>query len=209
MIDLIKKINDFWIKEILWIYLYWSFMYWTNNENSDKDYLIIVKDEINNSIHYTSNDFDFEIISFTEYKRFIENLDIRSLECYFSDNLYDCKNINYINFSKKDLKINLQVLRKSISSITSNSWVKFKKKIILENEDNYIWYKSLFHVFRILKFWIQLAKNKKIINYKDWNEIWFEIENYINEKKDLKWLITIFQPRYNQLKTEFKKLAPK
>jgi len=110
-----------------------------------------------------------------------------------------------------DFELNLQTLRKSISSITSNSWVKAKKKIELPNEDSKIGLKSLYHVFRTLDFGIQIAKYGKI---EDYNFIGGlnpvrdnDIDNILNPKWDY-WNEKL-KKKYNAKMSEFRILAPK
>ena len=97
-------------------------------------------------------------------------------------------------------------LRTTISEKASHSFVKAKKKIDKEH-DYYVGWKSLFHSLRILNFGIQVASKGKIYDYSAANPIWFEIRDaqrytwdYFKDK---------YQPVYNELATEFKKLAPK
>ena len=73
-------------------------------------------------------------------------------------------------------------LRTSISTITSNSWVKGKKKLIITVDyDLNLALKSVFHSLRILDFGIQISENKKIVNFSNCNWILVELKKLSSE----------------------------
>jgi hypothetical protein len=132
-----------------------------------------------------------------------------AMECYFQENPIKSLNLE-INFELKQL-------RHSISSTSNNSYVKCKKKLTIEeqNEQNqYIGVKSLFHSIRIIKLGIEIAK--KITIEKD-NVLDFNSNNLFKEilefskNVNYKWenLHEKYKPIFNKYSTEFKKLAPK
>lgn len=98
-------------------------------------------------------------------------------------------------------------LRVEVSSKTSNSWVKCKKK--LEAENDYVTgIKSLFHSFRMPIFGIQIAKYGKIVDYSEANSMWFEdFKPMLSERPSWNTIKDIYQQRHNQLMTEFRKVA--
>lgn len=200
------------IDKIINIYPYGSFVYDTNTDKSDIDYIAIYDQEIpvSNTIVTTMGGQEMNITLFspTEFFRKIENHDIDALECLFLREDYKYENIEYY------FTLNKAKLRNSISAIASNSWVKCKKK--MQQGDDYIGKKSLFHSLRILDFGIQIAYNGKITKYeKAYSNTllsYDEFKNLLSEimKYDtLEELKEKYQPIYNSLKTEFKKLAPK
>ena len=102
--------------------------------------------------------------------------------------------------------MNLPQLRHAISSKSSNSWVKAKKKFIVEEDFNpYIGKKSAFHSLRILNFGTQIAKYQRILNYSSANNYFDDIMN-LNSWDDINHQ---FKSVYNSLSTEFKLVAPK
>lgn len=192
-------------EEILGIYVWGSRLYGMDNENSDLYYCIVVSQGMLSSsyIQIETKKLDLHIMTTNEYERRLREHDMMVLECYFQD--------SPIKKYEVEFELDLQILRKSISSVTNNSWVKAKKKIILEDEDSSAGLKSYYHCFRILNFGTQIAKHGKIINYsyggamspvrdKDVNNIKFPKWEYWNEK---------LKPHYNKAKTEFKKVSPK
>lgn len=189
--------------------IYGSMVYWTNTIHSDIDILIIVEDAINiEKREYLIQDYNIFIETVSEFQENLNNQKIKEVECYFSP--YK----NWLN--SFEYKANVTKLRHSISKQSALSWVKAKKKIILENEDTFIWLKSLFHSLRILNFWIQLCKYWKIKNFKVW-----KLNNISYQKIiDLEWKLYTNQTNWNEigkeykviykkLEKEFKILAPK
>ena len=85
---------------------------------------------------------------------------------------------------------------------------KHEKKLEVEKNFNpLVAKKNLFHVLKILLFGKQIAKYGKIIDYKEANNYFYDIMNI--ESND--WLVfkNKYQPIANELKTEFRKYAPK
>ena len=132
-----ERVDD---KNIIGIYNYGSCLYGTSNENSDLDYCIVLEDKSGifyneKYIQIETEDLDLHIMSKSFYEMLLVRHDIMALEMYYQeDPILKCE---------VDFELDLQVLRKSISSIVNNSWVKAKKKMTLEDEDSYIGLKSL------------------------------------------------------------------
>lgn len=133
-----------------------------------------------------------------EFQTLLLNQEISALECYFLP-----KELTREVFSLH-WELNLEQLRISCSQKASNSWVKAKKKLTVEKEP-YIAQKSLFHSLRILAFAIEISQSGELTNF-DSNSLWKEV-SALPLNWDL-WNRT-FKPRYNFLKSEFKKNAPK
>ncbi len=130
------------------------------------------------------------------------------LECYFLS-----KELVILEKHKFTFNLNKEKLRISISTITSNSWVKGKKKLtVMGDYDLNIAIKSVFHSLRILDLGIQLCNDGKITNYGAMNYVLFDLiklsEQYkyidlwdkINEK---------YKKVFNALSTSFKAQCPK
>ena len=107
------------------------------------------------------------------------------------------------DFSVGEFELDSEKLRRAISSVASNSYVKCKKKI--RDGEVYIGKKSLFHSIRILMFGIQIAKHGKIVNYEEANNYHKAIFEMGDDWSELD---KKFKPIYNSLKSEFKRLAP-
>lgn len=177
-------------------YPYGSINYGTKNVNSDLDYIAIVENKLKDQENIDNCDYTYYTIS--EFQHLIDQHHISALECLF---LLDSS-----KFFKFDL--DLFKLRESISKTSSNSFVKAKKKFIVEKDrDIYKGKKSLFHSLRILDFGTQIAKYNKIIDFTSCAHLWKEIienpsecwEDY-NKK---------YKPVFNSMATEFRKFARK
>lgn len=196
--------TEFWDNfNIINQYQYGSRVYETHSVYSDYDYIFVV--EGNKGI-ITQQDFsncNVTIYDISAFENAIEQHEISVLECLF----LPLKFIKKHNMDFK-FKVDIEKLRHSISSKSSNSWVKAKKKFEVEKDFNpYIAKKSLFHSLRILMFGIQIAKYGKIINYSEANDYWKEIKNI--KSNNWEYYKNKYQPTYNSLKSEFKKVAPK
>jgi len=175
------------------IYLYGSRIYGTNKENSDYDYLIINKKINNQEIKHKI--VNLHLYTEEHFQEILNEHKIVALEVYFYNNIN-----NFI------FNLDLQKLRKSISEKASNSWVKCKKKLTVEQGEYYIGIKSLFHSIRIIEFGIQIAKYGEIKDYSS--------ANYILEKLNSQYwtwdeINEYFKPIYNKKMSEFRELAPK
>lgn len=181
--------------KILGIGLYGSRLYGNHQEGSDHDYLVIINDSIEET-EILKDGFNFHIISKESFSQRLQSCEIVSLEVWFSPKT--------LWIDKPEEKIEWANLRPSISEKSSHSFVKAKKKIEVE-KDVYVGQKSLWHALRILQFGIQLAKHKKVLNFAESN-LFFEDIKKSSSWEDLK---IKYQPIYNQLKSEFKKICPK
>lgn len=188
---------------VLNIYMYGSKVYGCNPKG-DLDLIIVTSIKSKDKYNQISiNDIDATIYREDTFRELIEKHNIAVLECLFlSDDkiLFKHKNFNF--------KLNLNSLRTSISQITSNSFVKTKKKLTVEKDYNpYIGKKSLFHSLRILMFGTQIAKYGKIIDYTEANYLWDEI--VLNESNDWNYYKENYQSVYNDLCSKFREVAPK
>jgi len=195
------KLIDF--DEVISITPYGSKVYGTATEKSDLDFVVIhsgTNDEL-----YTSDMIDVHFISLNTFKELLDKHDIMALEVYYWNKQFNpsAKISNLIDFNLDKVK-----LRKSISAIVNNSWVKAKKKMTLPDENSYIGLKSLFHSFRILDFGIQLATNNKI-NFSSKNVFWEELKELWNVTQKWDDFYNRYKQKHNHLMSEFKQVAPK
>lgn len=178
---------------------YGSRVYGTHSEKSDYDYMAIVPENrrADTGTEYRRNETNIHIYNRRDWQDQLDRHKIHALEGWFHPDGQVRKEFQW--------KLNLFKLRQALSEKASHSFVKAKKKIEKE-KDFYIGWKSLFHSLRILDFGIQIASKGKIENFGSANQHWTDILNaqqynweYFKEK---------YQPEYNRLATEFRKLAP-
>lgn len=188
------------------MYLYGSRVYGTEQSDSDYDYVFISKSAIDTEMKQGYGS-DYKIISPSKFQELIDEHNITALECLFlsNDNILKSPSNPWI------FELNLKNLRHSISTKTSHSWVKAKKKM----ESPYEWAeeefhrgkKSLFHSFRILLYGIQIAEHGKIVDYSSANHIFEDIMT--DPSKDWNHYYLKWKKVHNGLSTQFKVLAPK
>lgn len=180
---------------VLKTYQYGSRVYGCHNKDSDYDFIVIV--ESDKDLYYSVNfpDCNFTVYSESMFIKRIQDHHISALECIFQ---------NPSDPYRKYFKLDKEKLRRSISAVSSNSFVKCKKK--LAQGDIYIGKKSLFHSLRILGFGIQIALTGRIVNYSAYNHFLYRIIDMNTDD----WLPyqNIFQPIFNKMKSNFRVFAP-
>ena len=180
------------------IYIFGSRVYGTSSFNSDWDFIMVANNSVNNQ-EIRSGDFNIHIITPDQFQEDLTNHKIQNLECFFAPDW--AKLLETIKWS---FKLDLPKLRHSVSHVSSNAWVKCKKK--LRQDDYYIGIKSIFHSIRIPMFGSQIARFGKIVDYSCANDIWKVIDS-----KEWTWveLDKNFRELYNSTLTEFRKFASK
>jgi len=199
-------------QEIINCYIFGSTVYQTTNIKSDIDYILVCNNlkykdilQKDKSIDLGNNKINLKLYSHKIFVELIKQHRIDVLECLFLKDKFILKQtVDY----KYHFKLNLDTLRRSISAVCSNSYVKCKKK--LKQEDDYIGKKSMFHSLRIAHYGIQIAKYNEIVDYINlddnyttitlFNEI-FKLNNWneINNK---------YKHYANNLRTQFRLVAP-
>jgi len=208
---LIKILNSEGIddRKIFGLYQYGSQVYGCATEQSDFDYILVVDEPIpNKEIKVEQSEINLpvniNIYNLVEFLSRIALHEIDALECAF----LPTKNILYSSINFNDYIFRKDILRRSISEKASNSFVKAKKKLTVEKDFNpYIGKKSLFHSLRIINFGIQIARDGRISDYSAANNYWREIVE--NPENNWQYYKDKYQPVYNSMMTEFRKLAPK
>lgn len=137
------------------------------NEFAKKENKVIESDGFIHFIDDTTFDtiYDIQVISYDQFVELINKYDIMAIEALYSAHPCDenHSDIDHLKYST----IDTWKLRQSISAVCNNSWAKFHKKLTVEKDfDLYIGLKSLFHVLRMYRYGIQLAKYGKIIDFK-------------------------------------------
>lgn len=185
-------------KKLLNTYLYGLFVYGTNDEESDVDYIYIVDHQDNDEEQFLLGKTNITIYPVDYFQSKIDNHDVSALECYFLPEKYKIE-LHRFNFT-----LDLEKLRRSFSEKSSNSWVKAKKKIDVHKEYR-IGMKSLFHSIRIISFGIQIVKFG-MIHYNEVNSTWRQIK----EQNFKTWAEykNYYQEFYNKLHSEFRLIAP-
>lgn len=183
------------------IYIFGSRVYKTNTDNSDWDIIIVA----NNSVEATElcglKKGIYNIHVYTPNK-FQEDLDwhrINNLECIFAPEWAKLKEDR-----KWELKFDIAKLRHATCHISSNSWVKAKKKLL--QGDYYQGIKSLFHSIRIPMFATQIATSGTIYDYEMANFIWNEL---ISREWTWEELDNNFRDLRNNILTDFRKVCQK
>ncbi len=192
------KNND----NILNIYQFGSRVYGSTTINSDWDYIVVAK------MYFDPEDINIHVFTEKQFQLALNRCDIQPLECLFCDDQFKIKET--IKFDADIIKTEL---RRSISTITSNSWVKGKKKLIVTGDyDQHLALKSIFHSLRILDFGIQIASEGRIVNYSSMNYIYNDIRSMSDRyQRDELWnkIDEKYREFYNKQGTVFKALCPK
>lgn len=174
---------------------YGSRVYGTNTDKSDYDYICIAQGLMTGE-EYRHNDVNIHLYNPIDFQIQLHDHKIHALESYYHpDN--QCK--------KFDFSLDLSKLRHELAQKASHSFVKAKKKIEVE-KDFYIGWKSLFHSLRILTFGKSIATTGKI-DFSEANGYWYDILNA--QQYNWPYFKEVYQPIYNNLSSEFKKVAPK
>lgn len=194
---------------VLNIYPFGSRVYGTHGEKSDFDYICVTNDKLKDSLLVDEQHNHYHMFALTEFDWLLSICDIQALECNYLPSEKIIKHGCYF----PRIKPALHQLRISISTITSNSWVKGKKKLIVTGDyDKYIGMKSVFHSLRILDLGIQIARYADIKNYSSLNHIWADIQK-LGEQYDRNELWEAIDTKYRKLfkslSSEFKSLCPK
>lgn len=178
---------------IIEVYPYGSVVYGCTSKNSDEDFIVVVQSE--KDLYYSVKTENGDITVYSE-PLFIK----RGREQHIS--VWECICLHENDRYFEKIHIIPELLRREISSVSSNSFVKCKKKMAIG--EDYIGKKSMFHSLRILMFGIQIAKHGKIVDYAEANYLLPVIMNF----KTWDAVKEFCQPIFNKLKSEFKLLAP-
>ena len=179
--------------------IFGSQVYGTSNSESDWDIIMVANNSVE-AIEIQKGLFNIHIYTPDKFKDDLEWHRINNLECIYAPDWAKIK--EDIKFD--DFKINLNKLRHATSHISSNSWVKCKKK--LEIGDYYTGIKSIFHSLRIPMFATQVATKGTIYDFEVANPIWKKLIS-----KEWTWneLDSEFRELRNSILTDFRKVCEK
>lgn len=104
-------------------------------------------------------------------------------------------------------------VRKAISEKCSNSFVKAKKKLLIEKDYNpYVSMKSLWHSIRIYNYANQYAKEGRVYDFRSCEGLWEEIKKDY-ENHDVNDLVKLISTKYKKIQNKeasiFKMYYPK
>lgn len=179
---------------------YGSNMYGTASEKSDDDMICIVPDDagIVTGTEYRKDRLNVQFYTRSDFQEQLNIHKVVPLECYLHPGEEKLK-------EQFKWRLDKAKLRQEWAAKASNSFVKAKKKIEVER-DYYVGWKSLFHSLRILDFAAQIARTGGIDDYGSANQHWFDILNA--QQYDWQFFKDKYQPVYNELASELRKLAP-
>ena len=180
------------------IYVFGSRVYKTHSDNSDWDIIMVANNSVE-AIELKLEKYNIHIYTPDKFKEDLDWHRINNLECIYSPTWAKIQeNIKY------DLDIDFPKLRHATSHISSNSWVKCKKK--LEIRDYYTGIKSIFHSLRIPMFATQVATKRTIYDFEVANPIW---EKLVSKEWTWEELDNEFRELRNEILTDFRKVAEK
>lgn len=181
------------------VYIFGSRVYGTYTKESDWDVIVVANNSVE-SIEIDNGDLNIHVYTPDKFKKDLEWHRINNLECMYAPKWAILKeDIDY----KTDFEISIPKIRHAISHISSNSWVKAKKKIL--QGDEYIGIKSLYHSIRIPMFAKQLMSNGEI-DFTSTIKLWERIKSTDNNWDSLS---GDFKSLHNKVLSDFRKLAPK
>ena len=198
-IEDILKVAKLHPSRVFNIYLFGSRIYGTHTDNSDWDIVIVAKNSVE-AIEIKSDLYNIHIYTPDKFKSDLDWHMPKNLECLFAPDWAKLK-----EDMKFDFNLNIPKLRHATSHVSSNSWVKCKKKLEVANEYN-IGVKSLFHAIRIPMFSTQIVNFGEIRDFECANWVW----NKICEK-EWNWedLDKEFRQVHNLVLTDFRKVTTK
>lgn len=190
-----SKIHSVRVKNI---YVFGSRVYGTTSVESDWDF-IMVANTPNSNQEIKSGNFNIHVVTEDQFLKNLKDHHSSTVEAFFTPSYFRLQEDIKFNWSP-----NIPSLRHSFSHISSNSWVKCKKKI--EQGDYYIGVKSLFHSLRIPMFGIQIAKTGGIYDFTVANSIYFKImsKHWTWEELDLE-----FRSLRNSILSDFRTITQK
>lgn len=190
-----SKIHPVRVKNI---YVFGSQVYGTTNYNSDWDFTMVANTP-NTNQEIRSGDFNIHVMTEDQFLKNLRDHHSSTVEAFFAPSEFRLQEDVKFNWEP-----NIPSLRHSFSHISSNSWVKCKKK--MEQGDYYIGVKSLFHSLRIPMFGIQIAKTGKIYDFSE--------ANFIHDKifsREWTWdeLDSEFRTLRNNILSDFRNVTTK
>eukprot|EP01012_Entosiphon_sulcatum_P058989 TRINITY_DN83247_c0_g1_i1.p1 TRINITY_DN83247_c0_g1~~TRINITY_DN83247_c0_g1_i1.p1 ORF type:complete len:619 (+),score=84.21 TRINITY_DN83247_c0_g1_i1:25-1881(+) len=216
------------LDETIAVYLFGSRVYGCHGPDSDFDFVAIVLDEkfarVALAIRTASGiaeggfdsgaeeavvlsgtgetPFDVTVHSMRHFRQLLDQQDVRAFECVCLPPgpfvLHEMLHFEW--------RVELPVLRTSLSRWANNSWSKGHKKLSFEAHAELVGMKSLFHALRIMAFGLQLARDGRITDYSVANIHWRAICAIGPDWPRLK---EALQPEFRKSQSEFRRFAPR
>lgn len=219
---------------ILGMFVVGSKFYGVNDEQSDTDAVVIVDDKfgldkIQEEILVNENKYSFHVLTNSDFINELKDCEPLMLETLMSSVIsfmsgneslsleYNGKKYSMAGFYDFCLFLNAigvtpYKIRESLSRVSSNSFVKSKKKWNIENEKR-IAIKSLFHSVRLLVFainYVLLIKEEHcLFDQTEANVFYRDINNMINLGISFYDILLKYKKIHNQLSSELRLVAPK
>jgi hypothetical protein len=174
-------------------------VYGTHSDNSDWDIIIVAKNSVE-AIEIKSDLYNIHIYTPDKFQQDLDWHMPKNLECIFAPDWAKLKeDIKY------NLTLNIPKIRHATSHVSSNSWVKAKKKLQVSNEYG-VGVKSLFHAIRIPMFSTQIVNFGEIRDFQCANWVWDKIK-----EKEWNWedLDKEFREVHNSTLSDFRKVTTK
>jgi predicted nucleotidyltransferase len=168
----ILKQNDYNIEDIVNIYLVGSYLFETNNENSDFDFSLIIKGDYFDG-RRTLDDglYNLNLYHVDYFKLLIKEQCVDALMCLWIPEkfkIFETKNFDSL------FRLNVKKLHQQFIHEASLNWNKAKGNF---SKNKKFSLKYVAHCFRKLMFAVQIWKNKKMIDYTAGNDYYKELFN--------------------------------
>ena len=167
---------------------------------SDYDYIVIVPDDAEelDEQQFECDNCQYTTHTAKSWQEMLDRCGVDAIECYFLPEQFIVKEaVTFI------ADITKTKIRNSFSHVASNSFVKCKKKLeVEESYDPKVGKKSLWHSLRIVDFGIQILEHGKIVDYTSMNHLYDDIVK--SEETDWEYFKKKYKPVYNALKTKFR-----
>ena len=179
-VNLINNVFDYLTEkfpnEIVGLFPFGSSVY-LNKTPDDYDFIVITNNKKIEQYSFLLNNLECQFSFYTsqEFKQGIINCDIHFFECInLKKSLFflDPSLIDFLYFNNNDFK------RTSVSQQSSNSYVKAKKKLIIDSDYDEIGsLKSLWHSLRMIDFSFQIATSGCIYDFQSTNNLYLDIRS--------------------------------
>lgn len=179
------------------IWIFGSRVYGTADELSDWDAVVVANSSVE-AREVKLGEMNIHVYTPDRWQKDLDWHNPKCLECHFAPEWAT------LIEGKHSLSLELNRLRHAVSHVSSNSWVKCKKKM---NDGEYrTAIKSAFHSIRIPLFGTDIAKNGTITDFGAANHIWEELTSRTWTWEDIQ---KRFKSTRAQAMTEFRKHAEK